>query len=131
MEKCIKKMKPGVYNMCWIIDVKDASLSLSTVKQVKDMFTKMGDYYTERLGRCIVINYSFTMGLIWNFVKPFLAPETVAKYQLMKGGKDELLPAFTKYVDKSQLIQEFYGDAKYVYDFDKSLKQEQESLQKK
>jgi hypothetical protein len=124
MEKCVKRMPEGVYNITWIVDLKDSSLSMSVVKAMKDMFVKLGDYYTERLARCVVTNVGFTLNLIWAFVKPFLAQETVDKYVLVKGGDKE---AFYNVAHKAQLPKEFFGDLDYKFDFNALVKDEEES----
>ena len=36
MEKCIKRMPEGVHNIVWLVDLKDSSLSMSLVKEMKD-----------------------------------------------------------------------------------------------
>lgn len=131
MEKCVARMAPGVTNILWIVDMKDSSLSLGVVKAMKDMFVKLGDYYTERLARCMMINVGWTLSLIWSFVKPFLAQETIDKYVIVKGGSKELDEVLGKYVDKSQLSEEYGGVCKYSYDFNVlSLEEQTEDAQK-
>jgi hypothetical protein len=122
MEKCAKRMPEGVYNITWIIDLKDSSLSMGVVKSMKDMFVKLGDYYTERLAKCVVANVGFTLGLVWAFVKVFLAQETVDKYVLVKGGDKE---AFYNVANKAQLPKEFYGDLDYTFDFKACVEDEE------
>jgi hypothetical protein len=114
MEKCIARMPEGVHNILWIVDMKGSSLSLGLIKDMKDMFVKLGDYYTERLARCMVLNAGWTLNMIWSFVKPFLAQETIDKYVMVKGSAKDTIE---KYVDLSQVIEEFDGKCKYTYDF--------------
>jgi hypothetical protein len=124
MEKCIARMPAGVTNILWIVDMKDSSLSLGVVKAMKDMFVKLGDYYTERLARCMMINVGWTLSMIWSFVKPFLAQETIDKYVIVKGGSKELKQILDKYVDEDQLVEEFEGKCKYSFNFDAMAEEE-------
>lgn len=126
MEKCIARMPNGVYNILWIVDMKDSSLSLGVVKAMKDMFVKLGDYYTERLARCMVLNAGWTLSMIWAFVKPFLAQETIDKYVMVKGGNKELKQVLDKYVDENQVVEEFDGKCKFSFDFQEMSKEELE-----
>lgn len=126
MEKCVARMAPGVTNILWVVDMKDSSLSLGVVKAMKDMFVKLGDYYTERLARCMVINVGWTLSMIWSFVKPFLAQETVEKYIMVKGGNKELEEILEKYVDKDQQVAEYGGNCQYTYDYNVLVQEEAE-----
>jgi len=108
----------------WIIDLENASLSIGTIKQVKDMFSKLGQYYTERLGCCLVFNYGWTINAIWAFVKLFLDPTTAAKYKFI-GYKKEFLDV----VDENQLLEEYGGKIKFKFDtklFEKEEKKDEE-----
>ncbi len=111
MEQCIKKMPKGVYNLTWVIDVTNANITMSLVKQLKDVFTKIGDYYTERLALSFVCNIPWAISLLWNFVKPFLAKETVAKYRFIKGSPDQLSNQLTEFIDLDQVPKSFGGQA--------------------
>jgi hypothetical protein len=131
MEQVVKVMKPGIYKATWVIDLKDSSLSLSVIKQVKDMFAKLGDYYTERLACCLVTNYSWTLGVIWSFVSTFiLHPETVAKYKFYKGAPSELTDQFAEVIDPVNLIEEFGGKNKFKFDFKEALNADKERIAK-
>lgn len=125
MEMVIKTMPKGIYNITWVIDVQGASLSMSVIKQMKDMFTKIGDFYTERLAMSFVCNTPWTISFLWNFIKAFLAKETVAKYVFVKGNPAQLCEAMSKYVDADQLITEFGGSAEVAFDFDKMVEAEE------
>jgi hypothetical protein len=127
MEDCIKKMPKGVYNITWIIDATNTSLTLSLVKQMKDMFTKLGDYYTERLAMAFVLNVPWTLSFIWQFIKMVLPKETVEKYQLISGNTAALKETFLKYIDESQLIEEYGGTAKFSFNFEAMLAAEKAS----
>lgn len=128
MERIIRKTPKGVHNFTWIIDTKDTSLSLGVVKQMKDMFSKLGDYYTERLAMAFVVNVHWTLKLVWNCVCLFLQPETVAKYQLVQGTPEQLREPFTKHIDADQLLVEYGGNAKFTFDFAEQSKLEELEL---
>ena len=113
MEKCISKMKLNVLNTCFIIDLKNANINLNSINQMKDMFSKLGNYYTERLGICLISNCSFSMTFLWEVIKNFLPPETLSKYIFISGDdKEELLEEFDQYIDKNELIEYFGGTKK-------------------
>jgi hypothetical protein len=82
------------------------------------MFSKLGDYYTERLAMCLVTNYSWSIGVIWACVSAFLAPETVAKYKMIKGTMEECAKQFRPVIDEQELITEFGGKKKYEFDLE-------------
>jgi hypothetical protein len=131
MEQCVKLMPPGIYKATWVIDLKDSSLSLSVIKQVKDMFAKLGDYYTERLACALVTNYSWSIGFIWGFVSKFiLHPETVAKYKFLNGSITELPDQFAETIDVNQLIPEFGGKSTFKFDYALAVKHDKERIEK-
>jgi hypothetical protein len=113
MENCIRVMKPGVTNTCFVIDLKNANISLNLINQMKDMFSKLGGYYTERLGICLITNCSFSMSFLWEVVKNFLPKETLSKYIFISSSeKTEMLEEFDDFIDKKELIGYFHGDLK-------------------
>lgn len=124
MEDTIKKMPKGVYQITWIIDASNTSLTLSNVKAMKDMFSKLGDYYTERMKRAFVLNVPWTLSFIWQFLKMVLPKETVEKYQLISGTPEQLKETFSKYIADDQLIAEYAGKAPFKYDFEAMKKLE-------
>lgn len=124
MEDTIKKMPKGVYQITWIIDASNASLTLSNVKAMKDMFSKLGDYYTERMKRAFVLNVPWTLSFIWQFLKMVLPKETVEKYQLISGSPEQLKETFVKYISEDQLIADYAGKASYKFDFEAMKKAE-------
>lgn len=130
MEMVIRAMPRGIYSITWVIDVQGASLSMSLIKQVKDMFTKIGDYYTERLAMAFACNMPWTISLLWNFVKPFLAKETVAKYRFVKGSPKQLCEIMSSVIEPDQLITDFGGSVEVDFDFEKMVEAEEFWLKK-
>ncbi|KAG2378475.1 hypothetical protein C9374_008114 [Naegleria lovaniensis] len=135
MEKCIKRMPEGVHNIVWLVDLKDSSLSMSLVKEMKDTFVQLGNYYTERLARTLVLNAGWTISMIWSFVSNFLAKETVEKYVMVKGNDKTIAETFEKYIEKDLLVKGFgNGTAEYKYDIAQLIKEEiedEEELRKR
>lgn len=119
-------MSPGVYQTCWLVDMENSSLTASTIKQVVGMFTKMGDHYCERLGKCIVVNYAWYLYPVWKVISTFMAKQTVEKYVLIRGSKEEVLKELEKYIDRDNILEHFGGDSKYVFDYETELKAEEE-----
>lgn len=123
-EQCIRSMPKNVHSVSWIVDLSDCSLSLDLVKQVKDMFVQVGDYYCECLSKAFVTNCSWTMTFFWNFLKVFLEPETVEKYVFVSGNKD----IFLKYIDEAQLLKQYQGKATFEFDIKEQLALETKML---
>jgi len=121
MERAIERMPEGVYSLTWIIDMKNSSLSLGTVKATKDMFSELGNFYTERLCRTLVVNAPWTINALWTVVAAFLAKETREKYIFVKGKPEELKRTYLQYIDEDQLIQEYYGTNTYTYNHEAEL----------
>jgi len=130
MEQCILEMPKEVYSITWVIDASNCSLTMGLIKSMKDMFTKLGDYYTERLSMAFVCNVPWSVSFLWSFIKPFLAKETVAKYVFVKGTPAKLKPQFTPYIDEEQLVKDYGGSAKFDFNYDDELKAEEERLEK-
>eukprot|EP01027_Heterolobosea_sp_BB2_P022005 GEZU01032370.1.p2 GENE.GEZU01032370.1~~GEZU01032370.1.p2 ORF type:complete len:277 (+),score=137.73 GEZU01032370.1:159-989(+) len=128
MERAIERMADGVYSLTWIIDMKDSNLSLSTVKATKDMFGELGNFYTERLCRTLVINAPWSISTLWSFASKFLAKETRDKYIFVKGSPQQLKDIFTQYIDEDQLIVDYYGKDPYTYNYEKELEKEKAKL---
>ena len=88
---------------------------------------QLGNYYTERLARTMVLNAGWTISMIWAFVKPFLAKETVEKYVMLKGNDKEISETFDKYIEKNMLVKGFgSGSAEYTFDIQKLISEETE-----
>jgi hypothetical protein len=126
-EKCVARMPEGVYNITWVVDLAGASITLSLIQSMKDMFVKLGDHYTERLAKVYVMNLGWGLSMIWSFLKPFLAASTIAKYNILNGKDSQNREALAKDIDVSQLPKEFLGDKDYQFDLEKEI-QEDEKL---
>eukprot|EP00689_Sawyeria_marylandensis_P003590 EC826079.1.p1 GENE.EC826079.1~~EC826079.1.p1 ORF type:complete len:140 (+),score=57.68 EC826079.1:352-771(+) len=104
-EKCVKKMDEnnGVYEFVWIFNTKNMSLSLSLIKQIKELIVQIGDVYNERLGKSIVLNLSWYLNLLWLFMKPFLQKTTVDKYIFLTGSDEEIKKKLLEYVEEKEI----------------------------
>lgn len=130
MELCLEEMKgTDAHRITWIVELKGASLSLETAKSLKDLFYNLGEYYPERLARCVVLNASFFLNAIWLFAKQFMTKTTIAKYFFFKGNnvRSELMTL----IDADQLPKEYYGDADWYFNIDNEITMDEERKQKK
>ena len=119
-------MPKNVHAITWVVDLSDCSLSLELVTQLKDLFLQVADFYCERLSYALVVNSSWTMNFVWNFVKMFLDPSTVAKYVFISGSSKQLRKSLLQHVDEEHLLEEYQGKAKYKFNMEALL-----SLEKK
>ena len=99
--------------------MKNSNLSLSTVRQTKDMFGALGNYYTERLCRTFVLNAGWTLSAVWTVIKAFLAKETREKYNILKGNAQYIKDTITQFIDESQLTAEYGGKNPFIFDFNR------------
>jgi hypothetical protein len=104
--------------------LKNVNGSIETVSGVKDMFIKLGDYYSETLGQALIVNPPFTISILWNFLKVFLAKSTVEKFVFISGTQKKFKTQIQKYISSDNLISHYGGDATFNFDFEKTLKEE-------
>lgn len=123
-EQCVKKMPKNVFQCVWVLDLHDCSVGLDLFKKGKDMFLSLGDYYCERMKMTVTLNMSWTLSFLWHFIKVFLYPETLEKYQFVSGDKEEIKKHLLKYIEEDQLISHYSGTADYTYNLTKMLEQE-------
>eukprot|EP00761_Pharyngomonas_kirbyi_P012253 gb/GECH01012280.1/.p1 GENE.gb/GECH01012280.1/~~gb/GECH01012280.1/.p1 ORF type:complete len:269 (+),score=68.11 gb/GECH01012280.1/:1-807(+) len=124
MEQLIPLMEENVYDITWIIDAKNASLSMKAIKATINQFVEVGNHYTERLAFALVVNAHWSLSWMWSAIKPFLEASTAKKYKFIKN-QQELLD----YVDESQLLDDYGGQARYEFSYDAMLEQEQKVKQ--
>ncbi|KIJ54820.1 hypothetical protein M422DRAFT_24710 [Sphaerobolus stellatus SS14] len=81
---CSKARGERVGDAYCIIDLKGFGLSQfwSIKGLVRDSFKISQDYYPETMGHVTVINAPATFAIIWNAIKPWLAPATVKKIDI-------------------------------------------------
>jgi len=91
-----------------IIDLKGFSLSqFWQIKSiVRESFQISQDYYPETMGQLVIINAPATFTIIWAAVKPWLAPDTVAKVDILGSNYADVL---LKQVDAENLPESLGG----------------------
>lgn len=87
-EQTILSMKNQNYQITWVIDVQDTNLSVSLAKSMKNTFLDLGIYYCDRLSYAVIVNCSFSISLIWKFVRPFLTNRALQRYYVFSNSKD-------------------------------------------
>lgn len=127
MENCLEEMKADdAHRITWIVELKGASLSLSTAKSLKDMFYSLGEYYPERLARCVVLNASWLLNAIWVFAQQFMTKTTIAKYMFIKGSDDKVRKELATIIEPDQLPKDFYGTADWHFDIKEEIRRDEE-----
>jgi len=122
-ERCIKYMEencgPEIYQIVWVVQVYNASISLDLVRSMKRIFDELEARYPERTGQILVLNPPWTINVIWPFLKPFLTQEQQDKYVFISGWYDsDIRDGLLKNIDDSQLAKELYeGKNPFVYNF--------------
>jgi hypothetical protein len=130
-EKCVSRMPENVINITWVVDLDGASITMSLIKSMKDMFVKLGDHYTERLAKVYVMNLGWGLSMIWSFMKHFLAQTTVDKYNILSGGEKTIKAELSKAIDPSQLPKDFFGDLDHNFKFDTIVAEEESTAMNK
>lgn len=136
-EQAIKKMPANIFQCVWVLDLHDCSVGMDLLKRTKDMFLSLGDYYCERMKMTVTLNMvrcvyliitlclqSWTLSFLWHFLKVFLYPETLEKYQFVSGDKEEIKKHLLKFIEEDQLISNYAGTADFTYNLTKMLEQE-------
>jgi len=125
-EQCISRMSPNVHQCSWIIDLKDASVSMSLCKSWLDPLLLLGDHYAERLAVTVVLNSAFFVNMCWGFIKNFLTKNTLKRYHVFKEGDSKAKTLLAQLVEKEYLLKEFGGNATHSYNFDAIYQWEKE-----
>jgi len=131
-EQCIKYIeKHGnaeTYQIVWIVELKNGSLSFNLVKSMKGLFDLLGNRYPERCGQILVLNPSWTLNVVWSFIKPFLTESQIEKYVFIRGSDTEVRQQLLKYIDEDQIVPllDYKGKANFQFDFDRLAKEDAE-----
>jgi hypothetical protein len=130
-EQCIKFIEKygnaDTYQILWIVELKNGSISLNLVKSMKGLFDLLGNRYPERCGQILVLNPPWTLNVIWSFLKPFLTQSQIDKYQFIKGSDAEIRTQLLKFIDEDQLIPtllDYNGKADFTFDVDRIIQEE-------
>lgn len=119
MEQLVPLMEENVFQITWLIDAKNANLSVKAIKATINQFVEVGNHYTERLAHALVVNAHWSLSWIWTAIKPFLEESTANKYKFIKN-HSELL----EYIDEEQLLDEYGGKAHYEFSYNAMLEHE-------
>lgn len=71
------------FQLTWVVDVKDAPLSIDLVKKIKFIFDLLGFYYPERSESVYVMNVPFFGKLLWAVICQFLSQRQRDQYQFL------------------------------------------------
>lgn len=85
---CSRKAGHLLETSCTIMDMKGVGLGKmsSVYGYLKSVSSISQDYYPERLGKLYIINAPWGFSSVFNFVKGFLDPVTVAKIHVLGSG---------------------------------------------
>ncbi|RDA91864.1 hypothetical protein CP533_3682 [Ophiocordyceps camponoti-saundersi (nom. inval.)] len=105
---CSRKAGNLIETCCTVMDLK--GISLTKMPQVRQYVNQVSvisqNYYPERLGKLYLINAPWGFSTVWNIIKGWLDPVTVAKINILGSGyKTELL----KQIPAENLPKEFGG----------------------
>jgi hypothetical protein len=125
-EFCISRMHKNVHQCSWIIDLKDAKVSMSLAKSWIDPLLSLGDHYAERLAVTVVLNSSFFVNTLWAFIKSFLTKTTLQRYHIFKEGDKKANTLLAQLVDKENLLKEFGGNSTHIFNYDTVCQWERE-----
>ncbi|XP_074645463.1 phosphatidylinositol transfer protein 3-like isoform X2 [Tubulanus polymorphus] len=96
IENAKQTMKPGVTTWVFIIDCTGMTLPACNPRLGYGVTQIMSNFYPERLGLVICLNHSPVFQGVWNAIKVFLHPNTVAKMKLIRS-KKKRMDVFNKY----------------------------------
>mmetsp|Transcript_11936 Transcript_11936/g.17755 ORF Transcript_11936/g.17755 Transcript_11936/m.17755 type:complete len:274 (+) Transcript_11936:59-880(+) len=128
VEKELNNAPEHVHRLAWMIELKDASLSIAIVKSLKDLFYNLGEYYPERMARAVVLNASWWMNAIWAFAKQFMTKTTIEKYKFIKGSSANVRKELSGFIDPEKNLSTYstYGDLEWKYDYEEEVKKDHE-----
>jgi hypothetical protein len=124
-ERCIQYMEEycdaEIYQVCWVVEVYQANISLDLVQNMKGYFDELEAKYPERTGKIIVLNPPVTINVIWPFLKIFLTQEQQDRYVFISGWyNSDIRDGLLQHIDDEQLSNELYeGKNPFEYDFEK------------
>ncbi|RCI13109.1 hypothetical protein L249_0134 [Ophiocordyceps polyrhachis-furcata BCC 54312] len=105
---CSRKAGNLIETCCTVMDLK--GISLTKMPQVRQYVNQVSvisqNYYPERLGKLYLINAPWGFSTVWNIIKGWLDPVTVAKINILGSGyKTDLL----KQIPEENLPKAFGG----------------------
>eukprot|EP01116_Phalansterium_solitarium_P013689 TRINITY_DN31090_c0_g1_i1.p1 TRINITY_DN31090_c0_g1~~TRINITY_DN31090_c0_g1_i1.p1 ORF type:complete len:353 (+),score=106.18 TRINITY_DN31090_c0_g1_i1:97-1155(+) len=111
IEKAIRSMPDGVYQYVIIVDRTGFSLRNIDWNLMKE-FAALQDLYPERLAGCYIIRANFLVRRLWEALKTFAEPHTIAKFRILG---DDFQHALLGSFPRDQLLPAHGGTSRYVY----------------
>ncbi|CAL8103797.1 unnamed protein product [Calicophoron daubneyi] len=96
MENAVRSMIPPVSQWVFILDCAGMTASCCNPRLAYDCAQIMSNNYPERLGLAIALKPGSVFKMVWQAIKPFLAPTTTAKVCIVNN-KDQLEAVCDKY----------------------------------
>lgn len=84
------------FQITWVVDIKDASLSIDLVKKIKFIFDLLGYYYPERSEIVFVMNIPWMAKMLWAVISQFLTQRQRNQYQFLS---DPFLAKLSQNID--------------------------------
>mmetsp|Transcript_31886 Transcript_31886/g.79955 ORF Transcript_31886/g.79955 Transcript_31886/m.79955 type:complete len:548 (+) Transcript_31886:173-1816(+) len=104
LEAAIKTMLPPVEKYTIVSDFTGFKLSMVDYDLIKMIINTLGDYYPERMGATLLMNYPFSLHAIWAVVKPWIDPVSREKIQFVSK-RSKLMEFF----NEDELVEELGG----------------------
>jgi len=99
---------------------------MKTIETILEVVRRYEANHPEILHKDYVINASRIFNMLFNIVKPFLSPRTLAKVSIFPAQPNQWIPALLKDIEQDQLPKYFGGSAytalKVYQDQEKSIK---------
>ncbi|VDN98631.1 unnamed protein product [Rodentolepis nana] len=109
LENVRKSFRNNATQLVMIIDCTGMTLPCCNPNLGKKVMHVFADYYPERLGRAVIVNYKSVFKRIWSAIKSFLDPVTASKIVFLKTKKKPTSRSKTKML--SEGLREFCDEA--------------------
>ncbi|KAL9645454.1 hypothetical protein ABK040_002651 [Willaertia magna] len=123
-----KTEKKHPWNFTWVVDVKDAPVSMDLVKKIKFIFDLLGYYYPERSDKIYVLNLPFFGKLIWAFISNFLSEKQRNQYNFLSD--NPYVKELQKNIDLEMLSADLtisgIPEENFKFDLEKRIQEEEE-----
>lgn len=125
-ENGVKSMRDGALEVIWIVDLQDASVTLSLIKNMIMPVSSLGEHYPSTFHRVFICNPSTFHMTIWTVLQWILGSEITSCYTVIQGGPKEFQEQFEKFnIPQDQVIERMHGTLKFDYKNAFKIKQKQ------
>ncbi|VDL28902.1 unnamed protein product [Hymenolepis diminuta] len=116
LENVRRSFQKNATQLVMIIDCTGMTLPCCNPNLGKKVMHVFADYYPERLGRAVIVNYKSVFKRIWSAIKTFLDPVTASKIVFLKTKKKVTSKSKTKMLGEG--LREFCDEetAKWLED---------------